>query len=109
MILTCSTTGIDDRAEADPTAALLVRGGGNLVVALPDGWRFLWWEGFDSDADADGSNVWPGRKTPERPQSIEIALPSRKGDSFLGVSAWAIRTDRRAVAQISGEALIRVP
>jgi hypothetical protein len=109
-VSTCSTTGTDDRADADPTDALLVPGdGGALTVSLADGWQFLWWEGFDTDADGEGANVRLGRETPERPLSIEIALPVRTGDSVLGVSAWAIRADGRAVAQIGGEALIRVP
>jgi len=108
-VSTCNTTGADDREDADPTEPLLVPSAGVLTVSLADGWRFLWWEGFDTDADGEGANVRLGSETPERPQAIEIAAPIRTGDSVLGVSAWAIRADGRAVAQVGGEALIRVP
>jgi len=107
-VSTCGTTGIDDRAAADPTNPLIIRGG-EMVVAVSDGWRFLWWAAVDATAHGEGMGVQAGRETPERPPSIEVPPPRRTGDSFFGVSAWVIRTDGRAVAQISGEALIRVP
>ena len=108
-LVTCSTAGSNDRVPADPSTPLAVPTGGVIRVSLPAGWRFLYWEGSDHSADAEGTNVTPGGETPDRPSSIDVPAPVRSGDSILGVWAYVIRKDERVVAQIGGSVLVRLP
>jgi hypothetical protein len=105
--MTCSMAGSNDREHRDPATPLAVTAGGTLRVWLPEGWRFLWWEGWDRAGE--GVNVILGGETLDRPGWIDIPVPSRTGASYVGIEAWAIRSDGRVVAQVMGSVLVVVP
>lgn len=105
-IETCSTTGAIDAAPTDPEVGLQARAGDVLHLALPSGWRFLRWEGYDRPVAGEGANVWPPVDTPERPDRIDAPVPTRTGDSIVGYTLWLTTSDQRAVGQI--DVLVRV-
>jgi hypothetical protein len=108
-VLTCSTSRTDDTVPSDPILPLIVATGGSVRFALPEGWRFLHWEGWDRPSADDGANVLLGSDTSDAPASIDVPAPSRSGDSILGLDAWVISADERTVAGISGSVLVRLP
>lgn len=108
-VVTCSTTGSWDAGPMDTASWLSAEPGASVRFVLADGWRFLYWEGWDRPADGDGVNILPGAETPEGPSSIDVPVPSRTGDSILGVEAWVISADERTIASISGAVLLRRP
>ena len=77
-----------------------------MTLALPTGWRFLRWEGFDRPAEGEGANVWPAVDTPERPSRIEVPVPIRPGESVAGFHLHIVRGDGRVVGWI--DILVRV-
>jgi hypothetical protein len=89
-----------DVVSSEPPAGIAAAPGDLLSLSLPAGWRFLHWEGFDRPAAGDGSNVWPGVDTTDRPGRIEVPVPARNGDSIAGYTLWVISDDGRVVGQV---------
>jgi hypothetical protein len=79
-----------------------------LRLTLPHGWRFVHWEGFDRPAVGEGANVLLPVDLSDRPASIEIPVPTRPGDSVVGLDLTVITEDERAVAQLSVAVLVRL-
>jgi hypothetical protein len=108
ILSTCTTTATNDVASIDPKDVLIARIGEKLRLALPGGWRFLRSEGFDTPAAGGGTNVWFPIDTPDRPQQIDLQLPTRGGDSIVGYELWIVSIDGRVVGQIGVEVRVRI-
>jgi len=108
-VRTCTTSQVNDAPFTDPTVPLTIIAGESVHFVLPDGWHFLHWSGWDRPPNTEGANVFPGATTPERPAFVDVPLPSRSGDSILGIEAWVISDDERSIAGISGAILVRLP
>jgi hypothetical protein len=106
LLTTCTTTASSDSAPKDPTAGLVAQPGDRMILMLPSGWRFLRWEGSDHPAVGEGTNVWPGADTPERPMQIEVPAPIRPGGSIAGYHLDIVRGDDRVVGWL--DILVRV-
>ena len=106
IVSTCSTSATSDAIPVDPTDALHVVTGDLVHVALPTGWHFLYWEGWDRAPGLEGANLTPGGRTPDQPTSIDVAIPSRTGASIIGINAWVLSSDGRVVANIEGAVLL---
>lgn len=105
-VLTCSTAASSDVIPVDPTTPLHVEAGDRVHVALPPGWRFLYWEAWDKAPGTDEVNATPGGRTPERPTAIDVPIPGRVGASILGVHAWVSSADGRVISGIEGTVLL---
>ena len=105
-ITTCSTTGSNDAVPTDPRHGLKVNPGDVLHLALPPGWHFLRWEGYDHPIVGEGANVWPPTDTPGNPDAIDVPVPIRSGDSIAGYTLWLATADERAVGAL--DILVRV-
>ena len=99
-LATCSTVATFDAALPDPETGLMAHDGDRLTLALPPGWQFLRWEGFDRPAVGDGGNVWPPIDTPQRPTSIEVPVPFRPGASIAGYTLTIMSDDGRVVGTL---------
>jgi hypothetical protein len=99
-LVTCTMSSASDVVSSEPPAGITAAPGDLLSLALPAGWRFLHWEGFDRPAAGEGGNVWPGVETPDRPAQIEVPVPARNGDSIAGYTLWVISDDGRVVGQV---------
>jgi hypothetical protein len=107
-LTTCTTTATSDAASIDPKEILIAHAGEKLRLALPVGWRFLRSEGFDTPAAGGGANVWLPIDTPDRPQQIDLQLPTRGGDSIVGYDLWIVSVDGRVVGQVGVEVRVRI-
>jgi hypothetical protein len=109
-LMTCTTTAANDVISSEPKQILVARPGEKLRLTLPDGWRFLRSEGFDTPAGLTGGspNVWLPKDTPDRPQLIDLPLPARVGDSIVGYDLWMVSVDGRVVGRLSVEVRVRI-
>jgi hypothetical protein len=105
---TCTTTLTNEAESIDPREILVARAGEKLRLALPVGWRFLRSEGFDTPAAGGGANVWLPIDTPDRPQQIDLQLPTRGGDSIVGYDLWIVSFDGRVVGQLAVAVRVRL-
>jgi hypothetical protein len=99
-LATCSTVATFDAALPDPETGLMAHEGDRLTLALPPGWQFLRWEGFDHPAVGDGGNVWSPIDTPQRPTTIEVPVPFRPGASIAGYTLTITSDDGRVVGRL---------
>jgi hypothetical protein len=107
VVTTCSTAGSDDRVPPEPKAPLLARPGDVLVFTIARGWRILAWGSSDRPRKGEGINVIPMTVRPEQPTSIEAPI-QRRGDSIVGVDAWAVGAGGRAIAHVSAVVWVRL-
>jgi hypothetical protein len=108
ILTTCTTTATTDVASIDPKEILVARAGEKLRLSLPIGWGFLRSEGFDTPASGGVTNVWLPIDTPDRPQQIDLQLPTRGGDSIVGYDLWIVSVDGRVVGQLAVEVRVRL-
>jgi hypothetical protein len=99
-LATCSTVATFDAALPDPETGLVTHDGDRLTLALPRGWQFLHWEGFDRPAVGDAGNIWPPIDTPQRPTTIEVPVPFRPGASIAGYTLTITTDDGRVVGTL---------
>jgi len=98
-----------DAALPDPETGLTAHEGDRLTLALPPGWQFLRWEGFDRPAVGDGGNVWPPIDTPQRPTTIEVPVPFRPGASIAGYTLTITNDDGRIVGTLEIRFMTSLP
>jgi len=108
-LATCSTVATVDAALPDPETGLTTHEGDRLTLALPPGWQFLRWEGFDRPAVGDGGNVWPPIDTPQRPTTIEVPVPFRPGASIAGYTLTITTDDGRIVGTLEIRFMTSLP
>lgn len=105
-ITTCSTSDSVPVASGSPVVPLRVAAGDVIRLALPPGWRFLYWQGWNIPG-ASVANTTPEGATPDRPVSITVPVPGNAGSWVVGLSIWAVSDDWRAVAGIEGTVLVQ--
>ena len=105
-VMTCSTTGSDDRVVPEPKAPVLAKPGDTVVFTLSPGWRILAWQASEHPKDKEGTTIIAGTATPDQPLTIEVPVAS-SGDSIIAVDAWCLRSDGRAVSSVSAFAWVR--
>ena len=107
-LVTCSTTSAFETVSSDPPLGLMAQAGDTLRLTLPAGWQLLHWSGFDRPMLGEGSNVWTGADTPDRPRQIEVPVPDRSGDSVAGFTLWVISADARVVGQLEISVVVTI-
>ncbi len=105
-IMTCSTSDSGPIASGSPVVPLRVAAGEVIRLALPPGWRFLYWQGWNIPG-ASAANTTPEGETRDHPASITVPVPGNAGSWVVGVSIWAISDDWRAVSGIEGKVLVQ--
>lgn len=103
---TCSTTGVADADPAPPDQPLLARPGDTLRLAVPDGWRFARWEGFDAPLVGEGANVWLRTDLPDRPRSFKMPVPFRPDESIVSLTVVLVSDDERTVIELQIQLLV---
>jgi hypothetical protein len=104
-VSTCTTTSVTDTVGSDPTVMLAARAGDRLTVSVPAGWSILAWEGSDHPVAGEGTNVIQGVAQNPGP-SIEIPVPSRSGQSDVGLTLSVVSDGGQVVGTV--EARFRV-
>ena len=105
-VMTCSSSDSVPLASGTAVVPLRVAPGDVIRLALPPGWRFLYWQGWNIPG-ASAANTTPEGETPDHPASITLPVPGNAGSWVVGLSIWAISDDWRAVAGIEGTVLVQ--
>ncbi len=102
---TCTTTGTVDAVPREPESSLAVYPGDTLTMTLPEGWRFVRWEGSHRPIRGEGGGRWRPVSLAAAARSIDLPGPVLF-DETVSLTTVLVSDDERAVIELSLEFVV---